>query len=137
MRGRHRTGAGAAEVSLTPMLDVVFILLIFFMVTSTFTQEQAIKLEPPASGTGAGSGQSMLIRISEDSVIRVDGRATDIGAVRAAIERKKAETPDIQIAIEVEPKAKSGVVTLVRDAAYDAGYTEGVSIGLTQPGDAI
>ena len=42
MRGRHRTGAGAAEVSLTPMLDVVFILLIFFMVTSTFTQEQAI-----------------------------------------------------------------------------------------------
>lgn len=137
MRGRHRAGAGAAEVSLTPMLDVVFILLIFFMVTSTFTQEQAIRLEPPAPGEGAGSGQSMLIRISEDSVIRVDGRATDIGAVRAAIERKKAETPDIQIAIEVEPKAKSGVVTRVRDAAYDAGCTEGVSIGLARPGDAI
>ena len=132
MRGRHRTGAGAAEVSLTPMLDVVFILLIFFMVTSTFTQEQAIRLEPPAIGKGGGEGKAMLIRISEDSVIRVNGRATDIGAVRAAIERVKAETPEIQIAIEVAPKAKSGVVTLVRDAAYEAGYTEGVSIALAQ-----
>ena len=132
MRGRHRTGAAAAEVSLTPMLDVVFILLIFFMVTSTFTQEQAIRLEPPAAGKGAGAGKAMLIRISQDSVIRVDGRATDIGAVRVAIEQKKAETPDIQIAIEVEPKAKSGLVTLVRDAAYEAGYEDGVSLGLAR-----
>ncbi|KCZ50006.1 hypothetical protein HY17_02540 [Hyphomonas sp. CY54-11-8] len=119
------------------MLDVVFILLIFFMVTSNFTQEQAIRLESPASGTGAGSGKAMLIQISEDAVIRVDGRTTDIGAVRSAIERKKAETPDIQIAIEVESKAKSGLVTLVRDAAYDAGYTEGVSIGMAQSAEAI
>ena len=74
----------------------------------------------------------MLIRISEDSLIRVDGRTTDIGAVRGAIERLKAETPDIQIAIEVEPKAKSGLVALVRDAAYEAGYTEGVSIGMAR-----
>ncbi len=117
---------------MTPMLDVVFILLIFFIVTSTFAQEKAIKLEPPANGTGAGSGRAMLIRISEDSLIRVDGRTTDIGAVRGAIERLKAETPDIQIAIEVEPKAKSGLVALVRDAAYEAGYTEGVSIGLAK-----
>ncbi|WP_112073898.1 biopolymer transporter ExbD [Hyphomonas sp. GM-8P] len=137
MRGRHQTRAGTVEVSLTPMLDVVFILLIFFMVTSTFTQEQAIRLEPPATGTGASSGKAMLIRISEDAVVRVDGRTTDIGAVLAAIERKKAETPDIQIAIEVEPKAKSGLVTLIRDAAYDAGYTEGVSIGMAQSAEAI
>ncbi|MEZ6000394.1 ExbD/TolR family protein [Hyphomonas sp.] len=137
MRGRHRTGAGTAEVSLTPMLDVVFILLIFFMVTSTFTQEQAIKLEPPANASGIGSGKAMLIRIGDDSVVRVNGRTTDIGAVRAAIERVRAETPDIQVAIEVEPQAKSGLVTLVRDAAYDAGYTEGVSVALARPGDAI
>ena len=132
MRGRHRTGAGTAEVSMTPMLDVVFILLIFFMVTSTFTQEKAIKLEPPASGTGPASGKAMLIRIGEDSTVRVNGRTTDIGAVRAAIERVKAETPDIQVAIEAAPKAKTGVVTLVRDAAYEAGYTEGVSLALAR-----
>ena len=121
-----------AEVSLTPMLDVVFILLIFFMVTAAFTQEQAIKLEPPATGHGPSEGKAMLIQISEESVVRVNGRATDIGAVRAAIERVKAETPDIQIAIEVAPKAKTGVVALVRDAAYAAGYKEGVSLALAQ-----
>ena len=130
MRGRFRTGPRAAEVSLTPMLDVVFILLIFFMVTSTFAQEEALKLEPPATGQGAGAGKAMLIQIGADSLIRVNGRATDIGSVRAAIERVRAETPDIQVAIEVAPKTKSGVVAIVRDAAYDAGYTEGVSLAL-------
>jgi biopolymer transport protein ExbD len=132
MRGRHRTGAGTAEVSMTPMLDVVFILLIFFMVTSTFTREKAIRLEPPATGTGASSGKAMLIRIGDDSVVRVNGRTTDIGAVRGAIERVRAETPDIQVAIEAAPKAKTGVVTLVRDAAYEAGYTEGVSLSFAR-----
>jgi biopolymer transport protein ExbD len=115
---------------MTPMLDVVFILLIFFMVTSTFTREKAIRLEPPAAGTGPSSGKA--IRIGDDSTIRVNGRMTDIGAVRAAIERVKAETPDIQVAIEAAPKAKTGVVTLVRDAAYEAGYTEGVSLALAR-----
>ena len=130
MRGRFRTGAGMAEVSLTPMLDVVFILLIFFIVTAAFTQEQAIRLEPPAHGEGGGEGRAMLISISEDSLIRVDGRATDIGSVRAAIERVKAEDPDIKIAIAADPKAKTGVITTVRDAAYSAGYVEGVSLAL-------
>ena len=132
MRGRNRYGAGMAEVSMTPMLDVVFILLIFFIVTAAFTQEQAIRIEPPATGTGGGEGRAMLIEISQDSVIRVNGRATDIGSVRAAIERVKAEDPDVKVAIEVNAKAKSGVVALVRDAAYDAGYTEGVSLALAR-----
>ena len=137
MRGRVRTGAGMAEVSLTPMLDVVFILLIFFMVTAAFTQEQAIRLEPPATGTGPSEGKAMLIQISEKSLIRVNGRATDIGSVRAAIERVRAETPDIQIAIQADPQAKTGVITSVRDAAYSAGYVEGVSLALARPADEI
>ena len=132
MRGRYRTGAATAEVSLTPMLDVVFILLIFFMVTAAFTQEQAIRIEPPAPGEDSGKGKAMLIQISEDSVVRVNGRATDIGSVRAAIERVRAEDPDMKIAIEAHTKAKSGTIALVRDAAYDAGYTEGVSLALAR-----
>ena len=133
MRGRNRTGAGMAEVSLTPMLDVVFILLIFFIVTSNFIREEAILIEPPLTGTGPSEGKAMLIQIGEDSVIRVNGRLTDIGAVRAAIERVRAEDPAIRVAIEAHPKARTGVIAIVRDAAYDAGYAEGVSLGLARP----
>lgn len=133
MRGRQRTGAEAAEVTMTPMLDVVFILLIFFIVTSTFAQEKAIKLEPPGPTDGAAiPGRSMLITISADSLVRVNGRATDIGAVRAAIERVKAEDPEILVSIYAHPKSKTGVISLVRDAAYNAGYTEGVSLSLSR-----
>ena len=130
MRGRMARAAGAAEVSLTPMLDVVFILLIFFMVTSTFAEEQAIRIEPPAPADGPSEGEAMLIHVDQDSVVRVNGRLTDIGSVRAAIERLRAETPEIRIALQAHPQAKTGVLALIRDAAYDAGYTEGVSLAL-------
>ncbi|MCA8905424.1 MAG: biopolymer transporter ExbD [Hyphomonas sp.] len=124
--------ASDAEVSLTPMLDIVFILLIFFVVTSTFTKERVIGVEAPTNETGAGEGKAMIIRVGDDSVISVDGRITDIGSIRAAIERVRAETPDIRIMIEAHPKAKSGVIVHVRDAAYDAGYRDGVNLVLAQ-----
>lgn len=131
MRGIRRARAGQAEVSLTPMLDVVFILLIFFIVTSTFAREEAIGIEaPPPIGPVSEAERAMLIEISDSSVVSVNGRITDIGSVRAAIERVRAETPDIRIAIQVHPKARTGVIALVRDAAYNAGYREGVSLSL-------
>ncbi len=133
MRGRVRRRSGEADVDMTPMLDVVFILLIFFIVTSTFSQEQSIGIEPPAKGAAAAAGESMLIHIGEDSLVSVNGRFTDISSVRAAIERVRAETPSIQVAIQAHPNARSGVIALVRDAAYDAGYTEGVSLALDAP----
>ena len=55
-----------------------------------------------------------------------------IQEIRAAIERVRAETPDIRIMIEAHPKAKSGVIVHVRDAAYDAGYRDGVNLVLAQ-----
>ncbi|MCA8902960.1 MAG: biopolymer transporter ExbD, partial [Hyphomonas sp.] len=105
-------------------------LLIFFMVTSTFAEEQAIRIEPPAPADGPSEGEAMLIHVDQDSVVRVNGRLTDIGSVRAAIERLRAETPEIRIALQAHPQAKTGVLALIRDAAYDAGYTEGVSLAL-------
>lgn len=60
----------------------------------------------------------MLVRIGDDSIVRVNGCATDICAVPAAI--------------EAAPKAKTGAVTLVGDAAYEAGYTQGVSLSLAR-----
>tara|TARA_R110002051_G_scaffold254768_1_gene313728 strand:+ start:563 stop:1018 length:456 start_codon:yes stop_codon:yes gene_type:complete len=128
MRNRAIRRMTESNVDLTPMLDVVFILLIFFIVTSTFAQESALALEPPPEVGPAGLAQeAMIITIDESSLIKVDGRPTDIGSVRANIERVRAASPDVRVLIQAHPKAKSGTVVLIRDAAYSAGYTEGVN----------
>lgn len=137
MRGRTHNAPDEAEVDLTPMLDVVFILLIFFIVTSTFAQEKAIGLEPPPPPAPENVDQqqsvpAILIYVDESNMITVNGRNTDIGSVRANIERVRAETPDSQVIIQAHPRAKSGVIVLIRDAAYNAGYQTGVNLVLSQ-----
>jgi biopolymer transport protein ExbD len=129
MRGRTARQPDEADVDLTPMLDVVFILLIFFIVTATFTQEQALGLEPPPppNDTPQEPVPSILIYIDEAGLITVNGRVTDVGSVRANIERVKAEAPDSSVVIQAHTKAASGTVILIRDAAYNAGYDDRVN----------
>ena len=133
---KKRDDDGPGEIDLTPMLDVVFILLIFFIVTSTFAQEQALGLEPPPppNPDAAQDNQvpAILILVEESNLITVNGRPTDIGSVRANIERVRAENPDSQVIIQAHPRAKSGVIVHIRDAAYDAGYKTGVNLVLSQ-----
>ena len=136
MRGRTHKPAEEANVDLTPMLDVVFILLIFFIVTSTFAQEETLGLEPPPPpNPDAPQDQqvpAILIYIDESNLISVNGRPTDIGSVRANIERVRAENPESQVVIQAHPKSKNGTIVLIRDAAYNAGYTTGVNLVLSQ-----
>ncbi len=136
MRGRSSRAPDTAEVDLTPMLDVVFILLIFFIVTSTFAQEKALGLEPPPppsrDDTPENTVPAILIFVDESSLITVNGRPTDISSVRANIERVRAETPESSVIIQVHPNTKSGVVALIRDAAYNAGYKDRVNLVLSQ-----
>ncbi len=111
----------------------MFILLIFFIVTATFTQEQVLALEPPPppAPKDQDSLPAILIHLTAEGIIRVNGTLTDIGNVRANIERMKAETPEAQIIIQTDPKARSGTVILIRDAAYNAGYTDRVNVVLS------
>ena len=124
MRGRSAKPAEEANVDLTPMLDVVFILLIFFIVTSTFIQEKALGLEPPPPPAPPTDQQeqvpAILVYINEDSLIRVNGRLTDLGGVRANMERLRAENPESALIIQPHPSAKSGVILKIRDEAYNA-----------------
>ncbi|MBA3068010.1 MAG: biopolymer transporter ExbD [Hyphomonas sp.] len=137
MRGRKVRKPDSAEVDLTPMLDVVFILLIFFIVTSTFAREEAIGLEPPPPPAPPDQEEqeptpAILILVDESNLISVNGRPTDISSVRANIERVVAESPESAVIIQAHPKAKSGVVVLIRDEAYKAGFTTRVNILITQ-----
>ncbi|MGC6500242.1 MAG: ExbD/TolR family protein [Henriciella sp.] len=123
MRGRSTRPAEEADVDLTPMLDVVFILLIFFIVTSTFIQEKALGLEPPPPPSPSTPEQqvpAIVVYVNEDNLIRVNGRLTDLGGVRANIERLKAENPESALVIQAHPDAKSGTIIKIRDEAYNA-----------------
>lgn len=135
MRGRSARQPDEANVDLTPMLDVVFILLIFFIVTATFAQEEAIGLEPPPPPAPDNQDTppvpAILIYVDENSFITVNGRPTDIGAVRANIERVRAENPDSAVIIQAHPRTKNGTVVLIRDAAYKAGYDSRVNFVLS------
>jgi biopolymer transport protein ExbD len=137
MRGRSVRAAEGAEIDLTPMLDVVFILLIFFIVTSTFAREEAIGLEPPPPPAPEDLEQqqqvpAILIYVDESNLITVNGRIADISSVRANIEQVIAETPNSSIIIQAHPKAKSGVIVKIRDEAYSAGFQDKVNIVISQ-----
>lgn len=136
MRGRTSRPPQEADVDLTPMLDVVFILLIFFIVTSTFAREEAIGLEPapppPPPDQPIQEQRAILIFIDESNLISVNGRVTDIGSVRANIERVVAESPNSSLVIQAHPKTRSGIVVKIRDEAYNAGFTDRVNIVISQ-----
>lgn len=139
MRGRGNRTPDEADVDLTPMLDVVFILLIFFIVTATFTTEEALGLEPPPPPPPVDQppppeNPAILIYVDEAGIITVNGRLADIGSVRANIERVRAETPESQVIIQAHPRARNGTIILIRDAAYNAGYKDGVNVVLSGEG---
>lgn len=125
MRGRASRKVDEADVDLTPMLDVVFILLIFFIVTSTFVKEVALGIEPPPPPPPPDQivkpAQSIIIVIDKEGLIRVNSRLTDILSVRANIERLKAENPQSAVIIQAHPDAKSETIISIRDQTASAG----------------
>jgi len=127
---RHRRKA--EDPDLTPALDVVFILLIFFIVTATFVEEQTLRMEPPPPPGPSPEAPAIVVRLDADGLVGVNDKLTDIAFVRANIERLRAETPDSNLVIQAHPAAKSGAVLRVRDAAYSAGYGEGVGVLLSE-----
>ncbi len=114
-----------AEVDLTPMLDVVFIMLIFFIVTSSFLKEVGLDLSRPEGGSTKVmlDNENIFIQITNDGLIFVDRRLTDIRAVRANIERLHAERPDGAVIIAPAGGSFNGILVEIMDQASLAGVT--------------
>ena len=120
MRRRRKAGGDEADVDMTPMLDVVFILLIFFIVTSTFLSEKGFDLTPPPPpppGEPPPRTKAVNIFIDGSNAITVDSRPVDLGSVRANIERKKAENPETAVVIIASSQAQNRFVVEVFDQA--------------------
>ena len=110
------------EINLTPMLDVVFIMLIFFIVTASFIKEAGIDVNRPDAPTAERKeNANILIAISDNNEIWIDRRRVDPRAVRANIERLHAENPKGSVVIQADKKSYNETLVEVMDAARQAG----------------
>ncbi len=115
-------------VNLTPMLDVVFIMLIFFIVTASFVKESGVDIDRPIAATAERKERgNILVAITASGQIWIDRRAVDPRAVRTHIERLHAENPQGAVVIQADRLSKNRLLVEVLDAAKQAGV-ETVSI---------
>ena len=104
------------------MLDVVFIMLIFFIVTASFVKEAGIDISrPPAATAERKERGNILIAITANDQIWIDRRQVDPRSLRANIERMHAENPQGSVVIQADEKSQNGLLVRVMDAARLAG----------------
>ena len=133
MKRRRHTDYGSqdTDINLTPMLDIVFIMLIFFVVTTSFVKESGIEVNRPTAQTAEQRDLgNILIAISPNGEIWIDQRAVDIRAVQAVVERLVAENPEGGVIIQGDREAQIGLLVKVMDQVRKAGI-ENVSIAAT------
>ena len=112
----------AEEINMTPMLDVVFIMLIFFIVTASFVKEAGIDVNRPEAATAVKKERAnILVAISDTGELWINKRQIDVRAVQANIERLKAENPQGSVVIQADKKATTDMLIKVMDASRAAG----------------
>ena len=123
MRGQRAKAADdEAQIDLTRMLDVVFIMLIFFIVTASFIKEAGVEVNrPEASTSNPKDNVNILIAITANDEIWMDGRRIDVRAVRANVERLHAENPKGAVVIQADNTSTTETVVGVLDASREAG----------------
>ena len=113
-------------VNLTPMLDVVFIMLIFFVVTATFVKEVGLEVNQPEDDTWEPEPKEtkIVVRITSRDRILIAQRDVDWRSVRANIERMHAEHPEAAVVIQPHPESRTETMVHVMDSARQAGVTK-------------
>ena len=129
-RGNSKT----LELNIAPLIDMVFILLIFFLVTTSFVKETGVDIaRPTATSAVSKSNPTILIGVTKENTIHIDKQLVDIRAVRANVERVLAENPEGQVVIVADKESLTGLVITVMDACKLAG-AQHVSIAATLGG---
>ena len=134
MARRNRGTDDDAQIDLTPMLDMSFILLIFFIVTTSFVKEAGIDVSRPSAATAERKERgNILIAIRSNGEIWIDKRGVDKRAVRATVERLHAENPEGSVVIIADKTSETGTLVEVMDQVRLAGVFN-VSIAADQSG---
>ena len=111
-----------ADIDITPMLDIVFIMLIFFIVTATFVKESGIDVTRPDAETAVKQNRvAILIAIRDNNEIWINRRKIDLASVRANVEKLHAENPQGGAVIQADRQAETGVLVEIMDQVRLAG----------------
>ena len=122
-----------AGIDLTPMLDVVFIMLIFFIVTSSFIKESGIEVTRPQADPATGQDKgNILIAVTADGQVWLDKQVVDVRSVRAHVERMRQEQPEGVVVVQADQDARTGLVVQVMDQARLAGVDDVVLAASTE-----
>ena len=117
-----RGGGGAPEINMAPLIDMVFLLLIFFAVSTSFVKEAGIEVERASASTAEIRAQAnIMIGVSPEGDVFYEGKRIDIRSVRAHIERALAESPDSGVVVVADKRAETGAVVTVMDQCRLAG----------------
>ncbi len=121
-----RARRGAIEINLTPLIDVVFILLIFFLITSTFVTNEGIEVEKPSAGTAdvLEPADNIAIGITKEGQFIHERSLFSTGDLRERLEQYKKDRPEAAIIIQGDTAAQLGKVVELMDIARQVGYRD-------------
>jgi len=125
---KRRRSSDTIELNMGPLIDLVFLLLIFFLVTTTFVKETGLEVHRPTAKTAERKEKStILIGVSKEGTIYMENRIIDIRSVRANVEKLLSENPEAGVIVVADKQSKTGVVVNVIDQCRLAG-AQGVSV---------
>ncbi|QKK03669.1 MAG: biopolymer transporter ExbD [Pseudomonadota bacterium] len=136
MRKRHRP-EDEAEINITPMLDIVFIMLIFFIVTTSFVREKGLDISRPTQSeeqiVEEDDSLPIVVRIDHTSLITINKRRVEADAVRANLERERAQNPRSPLIVAAHPDSETNALVRVLDAANVVGI-DSISVATESQG---
>ena len=125
MRSRRGPDEEENAIDITPMIDIVFIMLIFFVVTASFVKEAGVEVNRPDASTAERKQRaSILIAIDANDQVWIDKKPVDVNAIRANVERLKAENPQGSVVIQADANSQHSVLSKVIDATKEAGVVD-------------
>lgn len=132
MRRRPKHGSDDAEVDMTPMLDIVFIMLIFFIVTATFLDEKGIDLQqpppPPDDQPQSNPKPGITIYVDGQNRCAVDGRGTECDRVTLAVERLLADKPGANVVLRIDEAATHNILVNLKDGLDRSGLQSRIEV---------
>jgi len=135
VRRTLRGGSDRVDVNLSPLIDMVFLLLIFFVVTTSFVKESGIDVQRSTAATAEVKERgTIMIGVSAEGEVYLEGKRVDVRSVRGLVERALAEDPEAGVVIVADARSATGEVVKVMDQCRLAG-AENVSLAARRAGE--